>query len=123
MLSNFSSTASGWLDEGTSGQSCTVTPTTLNFGVVNIGNSVTKQFTVENTGGEDFYVDTSFTPGSSNQLNSWDCWGYGDYTLSPGDTMTVTCEFAPDRTGPMSLAADFGTESGCDDVTCTGTGQ
>ena len=74
-----------------------VTPLELDFGVVQVGQSVTKSFTISNGGGQRLTITRSkppaagvgFTGGSLPEGTS----------LAPGESLAVNVTFAPPRTG------------------------
>jgi len=98
---------------GTAGPTCVVTPTTLGFGTVNIGNSSTQSFTITNTGmGGMSGTISEFCPEFSVSPNV--------FFLSSGGSLTVTVTFMPLSYGPKSCTISV--SGACADVTCTGTG-
>jgi len=95
---------------------CSVQPSSLNFGVVNIGNTAQQTFTIWNQG-----------EGVLSGFVSEDCpdfsilAGAGAFGIEAGESRTVYVRFTPTSAGPQSCTVSLGT-SYCPDVVCTGTG-
>jgi hypothetical protein len=98
---------------GAAAPTCSVAPTSVNFGTVSIGSSVTQTFTVTNTG-----------PISISGAISASCPEFAVspsvFFLSPGLSITVTVSFAPLSTGPKLCTINVG--GACSNVTASGTG-
>jgi len=95
------------------GPECSVSPTNLNFGDVEVGQAEILPFTICNTGSVTFSGSVSE---SSSQYSIWS--GGGSYTLSPGQCRTVQIRFAPTSLGTKTTTISTGAE--CSNVSCTG---
>jgi len=95
---------------------CVLQPTSLNFGVVEVGNSSQQQFTIWNEG-------EGILAGYVNE----DCpdfstvAGAGAFSLATGEGHMVEVRFAPLHTGPLVCLIDLGTPD-CPEFPCSGTG-
>ena len=95
---------------------CVVEPTILAFGSVPIEDADTLSFTIENTGGGDLSGNVTEGCAAYSILS-----GGGSFTLSAGQTRTVTLRFAPVLPGAQNCEVSLGTPD-CDPVGCTGAG-
>jgi formylglycine-generating enzyme len=95
---------------------CEVTPTQLDFGMVELGTSSDRTFTIHNRG-------AGALPGTV--VGSCDGFsiitGGGDFSLPAGQSRSVTVRFAPASTGDFTCLVQTGI-NGCGQVTCTGIG-
>ncbi len=95
---------------------CVLQPPSLNFGVVNVGNSSEQSFTIWNQG-----------DGPLAGFVSADCpdfsilAGAGTFSVASGEGHTVYVRFAPLSTGPKTCIIDLG-NSYCSELVCTGSG-
>lgn len=93
---------------------CQVTPSSLDFGDIAVGNAASQIFIIRNTGA-----------GLLQGIVSEDCpdfsitAGAGSFSLATNQTRSVTVRFAPSAPGPQSCAIELGTEY-CEAVACTG---
>jgi len=95
--------------------SCDVTPHSLDFGDVEVGDDKDKSFTIENVGGGT--LTGSVTESCSHyRIVS----GGGWYSLGAGESRTVTVRFSPTSTGTKTCTISTG--SSCTNVNCSGTG-
>ena len=96
---------------------CSVSPTSLNFGSVDVsGGYVDKTFTITNTGGG------TLTGDPSESCSDYSIVSGGDpYSLGAGQSRTVTVRFNPSSTGTKTCTVNTGA-SICSDVSCTGVG-
>jgi uncharacterized repeat protein (TIGR01451 family) len=95
---------------------CVVTPTTLDFGTVVVGEWADLTFTIENTGGG------TLTGSVSEACEEYDITdGAGAYSLGGGQSKTITVRFQPTGAGTQLCTID--TDTACDDVSCTGVGD
>ncbi|MBD3162906.1 MAG: choice-of-anchor D domain-containing protein, partial [Candidatus Eisenbacteria bacterium] len=96
--------------------SCEVSPESIDFGSVLIGESADASFTIENAGG-----------GTLSGAVTIDCPDYaivsggGSYQLGPGQARDVTIRFAPSDLGQSECVVETG-DGRCADVPCTGEG-
>ncbi len=118
---------------------CSVTPASLNFGTVTVGQTADRTFTIKNIGGGTLTgtATTSTCPGYS-------ITGTASYSLAHNETATITVRFAPgtpgaparpsawDRVKNMGRVApaDLGVltcsvnpGTGCSAVDCSGTAE
>jgi len=97
------------------GAQCNVLPDSVNFDDVVLASSSEKSFKITNSGAADF---------SGNVVSLCNDFavvvGGGSYTLSPGDTHTVTVRFTPVELGPSVCLVTTGVN--CADVVMLGTG-
>jgi thermitase len=93
-----------------------VTPSSLNFGGVSIGSSVDKNFTVTNSGG-------GVLAGSATTNAPYSIVSGGTYSLSSGQSQTVTVRFTPTAFGSFLANATFtGAAGATTQVSGSGTG-
>jgi len=95
---------------------CSVTPTSLAFGTVCTGEYLDKTFTIENTGGCVLSGSVSESCAYYSIVS-----GGGSYSLTTGQTRTVTVRYAPTTTGSHNCTIETGAAI-CSDVSCTGNG-
>ena len=100
---------------------CSLNPTSLDFGVVPIGASLDRSFTITNTGGGKLAGTVAIAASCADFTV---LSGEGAFALDAGASLPVTVRFTPQRTAPSSCPVTFGlaTNSGCPDLPCTGTG-
>jgi hypothetical protein len=97
---------------------CTVSPTSLSFGTIQVGQcSGTQDFTITNTGGQTLSGTVSESC-TDFEITS----GSGAYSLAAGQSRTVSVRFCPQSAGAKNCPVDTGTPC-TQDVTCTGTGD
>jgi hypothetical protein len=97
----------------------TVTPTSLAFGEVATGASVTKTFSISNTGGSPLTVTSVTGPAAPFSASGAPAAGS---TMNPGASVTVTVGLAPTQTGTWSSSIQVSTSAGPPaTVTLTGT--
>ncbi len=95
---------------------CDVSPSSLEFGGVEVGSSTDLDFTISNPG-------TWIITGSVEET----CEHYeivaggGSYALGPGGSHVVTVRFSPASTGTRTCTIDLG-EDACSEVACSGRG-
>ena len=94
---------------------CTVSPTSIDFGGVIVGNSRDRSFTITNNSGE------SLTGDVTESCAHYSVESGGSYNLSPGQSQTVTVRFAPESEGTHTCTIDLGNAM-CRSVFCTGVG-
>ncbi|HVP37928.1 MAG TPA: choice-of-anchor D domain-containing protein [Candidatus Saccharimonadales bacterium] len=97
---------------------CRVTPASLDFGAVTVGDSADRTVTITNVGGS--------TLAGSAALSGTGCdgirvLGTADYSLGAGQSAAITVRFVPARTGPVSCALDA--SGGCSEVRLAGQGR
>jgi subtilisin family serine protease len=90
-----------------------VTPSSLDFGVIPLGSSLDKSFTITNTGG-------GVLSGSASTNPPYSIVAGGSYSLSGGQSQTVTVRFAPTTLGTFAGNVTFTGGSGAM-PTVTGT--
>ena len=96
---------------------CSISPTGLEFGTVQVGSHADSSFTIANTGGGTLKGDVSESC-SHYSIQS----GGGGYSLGSGQSRTVTVRFAPTSTGTQTCTVETGTCL-CAGVSCTGAGS
>ena len=97
------------------GPVCQVSPTSLDFGSVEVGQFSTRAITVSNAG-------TDTLRGVVNEsCPDVRVRGSGAYALGPGQSTTITLDFYPAAASPVSCSIDVG--SGCASVTAVGVGS
>ncbi|MBI5836189.1 MAG: choice-of-anchor D domain-containing protein [Candidatus Eisenbacteria bacterium] len=95
---------------------CTVSPATLTFPTVTVGQTSDLTFTITNVGGGTLTGTVTATgcPGFT-------VVGDASYSLATNQAKTVTVRYAPTGAGPQNCSINPGT--GCSPVNATGTGQ
>lgn len=110
----------GWDEQTESPEpapTCRVTPSRLGFGVVQVGGTRDRVFTIKNTG------RGILTGGVSEECACYSIQaGGGRYALAAGEERTVTVRFAPTSAGSYSCAVGLG-ETACGSVECSGEGM
>ncbi len=98
------------------GHDCSVSPTNLDFGTVEIGSSADLSFTVTNNG------STTFSGTAEEACDNYSIVsGGGSYSLGAGESHTVTVRFAPTSCGGHACTVETGVGA-CSDVDCAGEG-
>jgi PKD repeat protein len=95
-----------------------VTPTSLAFGEVAAGTSVTKTFSISNTGGSPLTVTSVTGPAAPFSASGAPAAGS---QLGAGQSVTVTVRLAPTQTGTWSSSMQVNTPVGSPTVTLSGT--
>ena len=95
-----------------------VTPTSLAFGEVAVGASLTKTFSIANTGGSPLTVTSVTGPAAPFSMTGAPAAGS---TIQPGGSVTVTVRLAPTQTGTWSSSIQVNTPVGSPTVTLSGT--
>ena len=96
------------------GPDCAVSPTSLDFGSVTVGEYSTRIFTITNAG-------TDTLRGSVGEsCPDVRIRGAAAYAIPPGQGVTITVDFYPSSAGPLNCSISPGT--GCASVSCSGTG-
>jgi hypothetical protein len=96
---------------------CSITPDTLDFGTIAVGDVRDLTFTVKNTGGGTLSGDISETCTHFSILA-----GGGAFSLDGGESVVVTVRFEPIDEGPHTCAVQTGLPS-CGAVACLGEAQ
>jgi len=95
---------------------CSVSPSSLDFGAVDVGESSDLSFTIENSG------ETTISGAVGELCDHYSVVsGYGAYSLGVGGSRTVTVRFEPTSCGEHVCTIETGVET-CADVTCAGEG-
>jgi hypothetical protein len=94
---------------------CQVDPTTLDYGMVNVGSAVDQVFRITNVGGGLLAGEVSEVCDDYSLIG-----GAGPFSLAAGEFVDVNVRFAPTSIGLKECTVETGTE--CADVSCTGTG-
>lgn len=99
-----------------SNTACHVSPDTLSFGTVIVGQARQKDFTITNVGETDLplKVDPAFSPFFLSFIDT------SSFTLAPGDSKTATVTFAPQDSTAHTLLLTIGAH--CSSVFCVGKG-
>lgn len=95
---------------------CEVSPRSLYFGTVPVGSHVDSTFVIANVGEDTLSVDVAEWCDDYSIVS-----GEGPYTLSAGETLTVTVRFEPLSPGQHDCTVETGTPF-CSEVFCTGVG-
>jgi hypothetical protein len=101
-----------------------VTPSSHNFGSVNVGSSASFNFTVRNDGSAPLHVSSSSISGAAAGSFSITSGG-GAATLSPGATRTLAVRFTPSSSGTKAATLRVSSDDpdeGLVDVTLQGQG-
>jgi formylglycine-generating enzyme required for sulfatase activity len=96
---------------------CVVTPSSLDFGTVLIGETATQLFTITNSGTGSLAILPT-TPCGVFQITA----GAGPRTLGPGESDTVTVRFVPETGASQSCTLSTGSAL-CEGVVCHGVGS
>ncbi|MFC1799521.1 choice-of-anchor D domain-containing protein [Candidatus Eisenbacteria bacterium] len=99
---------------------CSITPASLDFGYVGVGDSITAAFMIENTGGD--LLEGSMSDGTCGAV-----FGIvgedGTYMLEPGEAASFEVWFSPVASGPvMCHISHTNTSGSCLDIECSGNG-
>src|SRR5690625_848379 len=90
-----------------------VTPSSHDFGTINVGDSDSTTFTAENVGDADLDItDVSISGASQFTIANDDC---GGQTLTPGDTCEVDVDFDGDAEGTYSAEITFESDADVND--------
>ena len=92
--------------------SCDVSPTSLDFGQVNVGSHADRSFTITNNGCSGMSGTVSLFSSQFDFVS-----GGGIYTLMPGESRVVTVRYEPTACGPRSVTVETGAGA-CSDVYC-----
>jgi len=88
-----------------------ITPSSLDFGQVSLGDTATRSFTVQNTGGVRITLTKSKPPGSGVGFGADSQLAEGT-NVDPGASQTLQVHFTPDHAGPAQdqwvITADDG---------------
>jgi hypothetical protein len=93
-----------------------VTPKSLDYGTVFIGDDLDQHFTITNTGGGTLTGNVSESCPHYSIIA-----GGGAYALTAGQSVNVMVRFEPTAPGIHNCTVETGTD--CDDVACTGIGE
>jgi hypothetical protein len=96
---------------------CQVSPESLDFGDVNVGETAELTFEISNTGTEPIQGTLSFP----EPCPGFFIVGAASYTLQAGESQSFRVRFAPEQGEEYSCAIDTGS-GGCADVSVSGTG-
>lgn len=96
---------------------CQVTPTSLDFGTVTIGQSVDRVFEIANIGGGQVTGNVGEICSQYTIVS-----GAGAFSLGAGERLAVTARFQPTLTGTQVCNLDTGSNP-CVDVSATGVGE
>ena len=97
-----------------------ISPDSLDFNDMIVGETATEQLTIKNTGIIDLNV-SSITISGIDSLN-FSLATAGSFTLAPGDSLFLDICFTPDDTGSFSASIDFESDGGDESVALTGKG-
>ncbi|UCH82994.1 MAG: choice-of-anchor D domain-containing protein, partial [Candidatus Latescibacterota bacterium] len=96
---------------------CEVTPSSLDFGTVVLGDSADLVFTIANI------YENTLTGDVTELCNHYNIVsGGGAFSLAPGESLLVTVRFEPVSVGTHNCTIETGTEL-CTDVACTGVAE
>jgi hypothetical protein len=96
---------------------CEVTPETLDFGTVTIGQFSGQNFTIRNAGGGTLDGDVTEACGDYSITSNG-----GPFSLGAGEQIVVGVRFTPTTAGLQECTVETG-QAICADVTCTGVGE
>jgi hypothetical protein len=95
---------------------CEVTPTTIDFGTVTLGQVVDRTFTLKNLS------NVTMAGSIGGTTTAFSVPGSTSYSLAPGQTATFIVRFTSDQPGPFSATIQTG-QPGCPTVTCSAIAQ
>jgi hypothetical protein len=96
---------------------CEVTPETLDFGTVTIGQFAGRNFTIRNAGGGTLTGEVSEACSDYSITSNG-----GPFSLEAGEQITVGVRFTPTTPGLQECTVETGQDI-CADVACSGTGE
>ena len=96
-----------------------VSPLSIDFGDVVVGETATEQVTVTNVGTADLIVSSIVISGVDADNFSVD---ETPFTLAPGESQTLDVSFTPDEVRSFSASLDIDSNGGSKSVTLTGSG-
>ncbi len=96
---------------------CSVSPTSLSFGPVELGSYTDRSFTITNGGSTTLSGTVSESCGQYSVVS-----GGGSYSLGAGQSRTVTVRFEPTSCGTKTCKVETGSDA-CADVDCSGEGR
>jgi hypothetical protein len=94
-----------------------VTPASLDFGELEVGQSASQSVTVQSTGGADLDVSGVSLTGSGDYSQTNDC----SAALPPGNDCTVTVELDPQTPGNKPGTLSIASNAGDEDVSLSGS--
>ncbi len=97
--------------------SCSVAPSSYDFGTVQVGSSGSKTFTIKNTGGGTL---TGSVSASCSQFSLQFGSGGSRFTLAPNDVFTFMVWFEPTSSGHHTCTINTGSD--CPNLSATGVG-
>ncbi|MFZ1946296.1 MAG: choice-of-anchor D domain-containing protein [bacterium] len=100
---------------GETPQPCSVDPSGVNFGSVEVGETTYVEFTIHNPAGP------TFSGTVSSPCSEFPVVGEADYSLDSGEMATFAVGFAPASAGAKACTLDTGAP-GCADFQCAGYG-
>jgi hypothetical protein len=111
--------------EGESTTGCSVSPTSIRFWTVTVGDqSSWKTFTIENTGTTDIAGSISLTGADASEFEFKPFCGSYQLGTMPGEKETCQVRFVPTSTGSKEAYVHIGPPGGpCPDIRLWGTGE
>jgi hypothetical protein len=94
---------------------CDISPTSLDFDTVCVGDSLDTTFTITNTG------RCTLSGTLSETCDDFSIVGSPSYNLGAGESDTFTVRFEPQSSGPKNCTIETGNDL-CSDVSCSGIG-
>ncbi len=101
----------------TASPACSLSTPGLDFGSVAPHESATRSFTIKTVGGGTLTGDVQSTGGAFTVID-----GGGPFTLRFRESRSITVQFSPETSGPLSGSITLGT-SGCAVIPCSGRGS
>jgi hypothetical protein len=96
---------------------CDLSPETLDFGTVAVGDDMDLSCTLKNRGGGTLSGEITEACGHYSIVS-----GEGAFSLGKGDSVVVTVRFSPGEEGTFNCTAATGL-TGCPGISCTGSAQ
>ncbi len=111
-----SSSVTNFTTESVSTPICSISPTGLNFGNIEVGQSKDSSFAISNSGVGTLSGTIGESCGDYSIVS-----GGGSYGLGAGESRTVRVRFSPSSSGAKSCTIGMGSIT-CSDLSCTGNG-
>jgi Abnormal spindle-like microcephaly-assoc'd, ASPM-SPD-2-Hydin/NHL repeat len=103
---------------GTGSLTATLSPSSYNYGSVNLGSSITQSFTLANTSTSSINIASTSLPNTLFTISGTTC----GTSLAPSATCAYTIVFKPTAVGAQTATFSVADDAGTQSATLTGTG-